>query len=83
MVDWGFEAAPKTAKFGGQTVAALNLPTPHSLPQTATCRQAVEFLQAHKARYLNSFFHLFGCLLMVPDCTVWCQSQMLIRDLLA
>jgi len=50
MLDWNFDGAPKAAKFGGQTVAALNLPTPHSLPTSATCKQAVEYLQAHNAK---------------------------------
>jgi len=50
MVDWGFEEAPKSAKFGGQTVAALNLPEPHSLASSANCKQAVEYMQAHNAR---------------------------------
>jgi len=55
MVDWGFEEAPKSAKFGGQTVAALNLPEPHSLAPSANCKQAVEYMQAHNARCVCMF----------------------------
>jgi len=50
MVDWGFEEAPKHSKLGGRTVADLHLPVPPTLPATASCKDAVEFLRSHGAR---------------------------------
>jgi cystathionine beta-synthase len=51
MVDWGYEEPPKNSKLGGRTVADLHLPAAPTLPATASCKEAVDFLHAHSARY--------------------------------